>query len=242
MPNGTKVQSEDDLRPGSDIGTRGFEIGEASAGATHFLIANKFCFARPHLMFLTSDGYQRQHEALHEPDFAAAWNLLHDMTSEYVAFYNCGKDGGCSRLHKHIQLMPKPKNCFASFLDGDNGTPPSVPFQWFYRRFESPSISASQVTETYNHLLQEATKVGGGHSAHADEAPAGAACPHNMILTRNWIVVIPRRRAAINKEAGVNALGMLGVIAVATQKEIDNWIKLGLTESLRELGVPKAAE
>jgi hypothetical protein len=32
---------------------------------------------------------------------------------------------------------------------------------------------------------------------------------------------------------------MLGVIAVATTKEIDNWIKSGLREPLVELGVPK---
>lgn len=48
--------------------------------------------------------------------------------------------------------------------------------------------------------------------------------------------------SAINKEAGVNAIGMLGYIAVATQKEIDNWIQLGLTDSLRELGVAKQEE
>jgi ATP adenylyltransferase len=40
-----------------------------------------------------------------------------------------------------------------------------------------------------------------------------------MILTTRWMVVLPRRWGAINKEAGVNSLGMLGVIAVATTKE-----------------------
>lgn len=37
----------------------------------------------------------------------------------------------------------------------------------------------------------------------------------------------------------MNSLGMLGVIAVATMEEVDNWVRLGLTESLAELGVPK---
>jgi hypothetical protein len=52
-------------------------------------------------------------------------------------------------------------------------------------------------------------------------------CPHNMILTKGWMVVLPRRRAAVNKEAGVNALGMLGYIAVATDNEILNWVSAG---------------
>lgn len=98
-------------------------------------------------MLITSDGYQRQYESLNLDDIKSAWFLLSALDTDYVAFYNCGQDGGCSRLHKHV-----------------------------------------------------------------------------------------------NKEAGVNAIGMLGYIAVATRKEIDNWIQLGLTDSLRELGVAKQEE
>lgn len=42
-------------REGSDISTYGFEIGEINT--THILVANKFCWVRPHLMLITSDGY-----------------------------------------------------------------------------------------------------------------------------------------------------------------------------------------
>lgn len=56
---------------------------------------------------------------------------------------------------------------------------------------------------------------------HTASKPSGAVYPHNMILTKRWIMVIPRRRGGINKEAGVNSLGMLGVVAVATRKEIE---------------------
>jgi ATP adenylyltransferase len=34
-------------------------------------------------------------------------------------------------------------------------------------------------------------------------------------------------------------MGMLGYIATATQNEISNWMQLGLTETLGQLGVPK---
>jgi ATP adenylyltransferase len=53
------------------------------------------------------------------------------------------------------------------------------------------------------------------------------------------MIVLPRRRAAVNKEAGANAIGMMGVVAVATQSEIDGWIRLGSAAALTELGVPK---
>lgn len=68
------------------------EIGDI--GSTHFLITNKFCFARPHLMLLTSDGHQRQYEPLHENDLGAAWSVLSTIGRDYIAFYNCGRDGG----------------------------------------------------------------------------------------------------------------------------------------------------
>ncbi|KAJ5822771.1 hypothetical protein N7447_005111 [Penicillium robsamsonii] len=219
-------------RDGSDISTTGFELGTLDS---HFLIVNKFCFARPHLMLLTSDGYKRQYEALEEADLDSMWRILISMERDYVAFFNCGQNGGCSRLHKHMQLMPLPANSFAAFLDSSEEPETKVPFKWFYRRFEG-EVTPAVLFGVYKDLLKEATKVGGDHTA---STPPGAVCPHNMILTKRWMIVLPRRRGGINKEAGVNSLGMLGVIAVATTKEIDNWVRLGLTESLAEVGVPK---
>lgn len=223
-------------RDGSDINTCGFEIGDV--GRTHFLIANKFCFARPHIMLLTSDGHQRQFEPLNQNDFEATWVVLSAIGGNYVSFYNCGQDGGCSRLHKHLQFIPKPKDSFAAFLDSKDDKEPNVPFQWFYHRFDSAHVTPFKLTQVYVKLLNQATKAGDGRSEHYDNLPSGAACPHNMILTSRWLLVLPRRRAAINKEAGANAMGMLGFIAVATKKEMDNWVRLGLTDVLRELGVP----
>ncbi|KAF4342814.1 atp adenylyltransferase [Fusarium beomiforme] len=224
-------------RDGSDINTAGYEM--CDVGSTHFLVTNKFCFASPHLMLLTSDGYKRQYEALNKDDLTAAWNLLTTMGEDHVVFFNCGRDGGCSRLHKHMQLIPKPKETFAGFLDSSAEKGPNVPFQWFCHRFGPAKPSVEDLVEIYNGLLRKATEVGKGRSEHADSSPPGAAVPHNFLLTRKWMIVLPRRRAAVNKEAGANAIGMMGVIAVATQDEIDNWIRIGPFVGLAELGVPK---
>lgn len=234
-----KVELDSDRRDGSDISTKGYEIDQISS--THFIIANKFCYARPHLMLLTLDGHRRQYEPLDETDLGATWSLLTSMSKDYVAFFNCGRDGGCSRLHKHMQLIPKPPHSFADFLIAEDGDRQSdkVPFHWFYQFLGAANFNIAELTDIYLKLLAQATAVSQGSAEHAGEAPPGAACPHNMILSRQWMIVIPRRRAGVNKEAGANALGMLGVIAVATKPEIDGWIRLGLTKSLRELGVPK---
>ncbi|KAF4434728.1 5 5 -P-1P-4-tetraphosphate phosphorylase 2 [Fusarium acutatum] len=208
-------ESSQQRRDGSDINTAGYEI--CDVGSTHVLVANKFCFASPHLMLLTSDGHQRQYEPLNRDDLTAAWSVLSTMGQDYVAFFNCGRDGGCSRLHKHMQLIPKPKDSFASFLDVDDQKEPDVPFQWFYHRFRHSNPGVDGLVNIYNDLLRNATEVGEARSENADSAPPDAAVPHNFLLTQRWMIVLPRRRAAVNKEAGANAIGMMGVIAVATQ-------------------------
>lgn len=190
-------------------------------------------------MLLTSDGRKRQYDALDDSDLASAWRMLSLVAAEaenYVVFFNCGQEAGCSRLHKHLQVMPLPPGSFAAFLDSNEPgkqEETEVPFEWFYRRFDPDSeMSSASLLDVYNELLGEATKV-------CSKASSTSVCPHNMILTERWMIVVPRRRGAINHEAGANSLGMLGVIAVATMKEVDGWVRLGLKKSLAELGVSR---
>ncbi|KAF5609760.1 5 5 P-1 P-4-tetraphosphate phosphorylase 2 [Fusarium subglutinans] len=224
-------------RDGSDINTAGYEI--CDVGSTHVLVANKFCFARPHLMLLTSDGHQRQYEALNRDDLTAAWSVLSTMGDDYVAFFNCGRDGGCSRLHKHMQLIPMPNYNFASFLNSDDTEEPGVPFRWFFHRFGHSKPGVDDLVTIYNDLVRKATEAGQGQSENANNAPPDAAVPHNFLLTQRWMMLPPRRRAAVNGEAGANAIGMMGVIAVATRDEIESWLRIGPATALAELGFPK---
>jgi ATP adenylyltransferase/5',5'''-P-1,P-4-tetraphosphate phosphorylase II len=135
-----------------------------------------------------------------------------------------------------MQLIPMPKGTFASFLDGE-GQELDVPFQWFYRRFaKDGDVTADDVIKTYNDLLGQATEIGKGKSENAEMLPSGAACPHNMILTKRWMIVLPRRK---NGEPGASAVGMLGYTAVSSQEEIDEWVEGGINNTLREFGVPR---
>jgi ATP adenylyltransferase/5',5'''-P-1,P-4-tetraphosphate phosphorylase II len=187
-------------------------------------------------MLLTFDVQAKQYEPLYETDFQAAWTAITAIESDYVLFFNCGKDGGCSRLRKHMQLIPMPKGTFASFLDGE-GQEPDVPFQWYYRRFaKDRDVTVEDVIETYNELLEKATEVGKGKAEHAEMLPSGAACPHNMILTKRWMIVFPRRK---NGDPGASTVGMLGYIAVSSEEEIDKWVKGGINNTMREFGVPR---
>lgn len=227
------------MRPGSDINTAGFEIG--AIGDRHILTVNKFCYARPHLILIASDGYRRQYEPLDEADLTAAWNTIATMESDYIAIYNCGKDGGCSRLHKHMQVMPMPPKHFASFLDVEAGQEPRVPFQWYYHQFcQSKDVTTSELVDTYHELVSQALKAYEASTGIASGVKLDVSYPHNVVLSKRWMIVIPRRHGDVNNDVGANALGMLGVIAVAKQQAIDKWIQLGPVEALTILGVPRA--
>ena len=92
-------------RPGSDIDVTGYEV--ANLGTSHLLTFNKFPAARPHVLLLTQDGFRRQHEPLDREDLSAMWYTMatfNKSKKRHLAFYNCGFDSGCSRVHKHMQV------------------------------------------------------------------------------------------------------------------------------------------
>ena len=138
-----------------------------------------------------------------------------------------------------------PQDSLAAFLD-NGGEEPDVPFKWAWQRLDSDvkTTDAAALVKVYNQLLGKANGAWRASPRAESQTTTPDAtdgpCPHNVILTRRWILVIPRRQAAVATTAGANALGMLGVIAVATQEEADSWIRLEMREGLRELGVPRS--
>lgn len=256
----------DGCLPGGDISIAGFEV--APIRGTHVLAFNKFCAYRPHLLLLTADGRRRQFEALDAGDLAAARDVLLGLNGaggrggdggagrsgqqEYLVIFNCGREGGCSRLHKHMQVIPAPD---AIPLWPDTVTSPTAaegaqgepPFRYSVQRFgpgggngagEVPS--AEDLAVRYRSMLLEATRAVPGRESVVEEDGdgKGVAVPHNVILGRRWIVVIPRRRADVDG-AGVNAAGMLGVVWAAGDETVDTWRGRGPRWILGEVGVRK---
>ncbi|KAH8879016.1 ATP adenylyltransferase [Thozetella sp. PMI_491] len=236
-------QPQKHLQPGSDIDTTGFELGDV--GEAHFLAMNKFCFVRPHMLVMTKDGFRRQHERLSWNDLDATRTALLALgeDKDYVVFFNCGIPGGCSRLHKHIQIMPYPEDNFAAFLDRPGGEEPDVPFVWFYSRFDFDLNKAAteDILAIYDDLLDKSTMAAEYYPGKYKDSPPDACCPHNLVFTKRWMLVLPRRRGVVG-DAGANAIGMLGVMPVSKQAEVDAWVAKGPRFLLSEFGVPKAGD
>ena len=92
------------------------------------LILNKFNVYRPQFLLLTTNPLARQYDILDETDLKAGWSTLrHSLVSQassaqYYIIYNCGREGGSSRLHKHMQVLRddvESESPHKSKVDGD---------------------------------------------------------------------------------------------------------------------------
>jgi ATP adenylyltransferase len=217
-------------RPGSDIDVSGYEV--ANLGSTHLLAFNKFPAGRPHCLILTQDGFRRQYEALKMDDLTAACQVLSSLESRHLLLFNCGIDSGCSRLHKHVHIFPAPDpDKITLWPDLDEL---KLPFKAFVHRFHNRLPPVGEILEIYQGLLRQAESALGSALLDGD-----AAVPHNVVMDRNWLVVIPRRAAGWDG-ADTNAAGMLGMIWVHSEEKVKIWLEKGPANVLAQIGVPAA--
>ncbi|OQV01041.1 hypothetical protein CLAIMM_06458 [Cladophialophora immunda] len=92
--------------PGSDLVDADPGVVVTKIHGTHLLVLNLFAVFRPQYLILTLDSFRRQTENLDKTDLSAAWRVLHHLSHEHFVMFNCGSEAGCSRLHKHMQVIP----------------------------------------------------------------------------------------------------------------------------------------
>lgn len=228
--------------PGSDLVNDHPDMCITTVNGTHYLVINKFPVFRPMLLLLTVDSYRRQYEPLGCEDLEAGWDVLCGLREEHYVFYNCSVLAGSSREHKHLQAIPAPGSHdeyaegFKFFPDYDDAdfAARGPPFVHFLQRFhELPGgcvESGAQLLEIYLRLLRQTREVLGVH--------AGEVCPHNFVLTKRWMLVIPRRAKEFHGLTA-NSAGMLGSVYLWTQDQLEAWKEVGPAKALAGLGVPR---
>ncbi|TDZ18168.1 Protein APA1 [Colletotrichum orbiculare MAFF 240422] len=229
---------EEGRLPGGDISIKQFIV--QLVNDTHVLAFNKFCVYRPHLLLLAADGHRRQFEALSRDDFAAATDVLRGLAGgeqEYFVIFNGGKAGGCSRLHKHMQIMPKPAD--VAVWPDDENLERAVPYRYFVYRFED-TPGPEELVEEYKRMLKQAAAVVPGREevVEEDEDGRGVVVPHNVVLGARWMVVVPRVKAGVDG-ADANAAGMLGMVWASGEEVTSKWFEMGPRWILGEVGVRK---
>lgn len=222
--------------------------GIASKGIfTHKLILNKFCVFRPQYLLLTTDPLQRQTSRLNEADLQAAWNVLSQFaaSSPHYVIFNCGREGGSSRKHKHMQVLEVPAGgedralLWPGLADhriaeepietGPYETLP-LPFITFRSKLRKGYADATDLKRVYSLQYEQCCE--------ALQRKVDEDVPHNVVLTKDWLVTIPRRRATTEGIYGhiVNATGMVGLVWCGDEGQLAGWSERGPANVLGDLG------
>lgn len=241
LPLGSHTENPKCFGPGSDIVDDHPKILVQTINETHLLVLNKFPIFRPQLMLLTVDSYRRQTEPLTSEDIRAAWAILDGIGRKYYVLFNCTPTAGASRMHKHMQVIPHPmavnevEDGFRFFPDLEASTQATeVPFKHFIEHFKGLPNEASsrdeQVFEIYSRLLAQTR-------AALSISPEDPVCPHNVVLTQDWIILIPRRSKVFHGITA-NSAGMMGSVWLEKESEYDAWKARGPANVLAALGIP----
>lgn len=116
-----------------------------------------------------------------------------------VVTYNCGEVVGASRSHKHLQLLPYEQTVegqgFRMFPDAvdDEVARRELGYGYFVARDlprEDEERAPAKLNEIYDKLLERAI---------AETGFEGTQMAHNLVMVREWMLLVPRSKARIGK-------------------------------------------
>lgn len=204
-------------------------------------LLNKYNVLDHHILMVTNQ-FVPQQTPLDTEDFLAAQICLE--AHDGLVFYNGGSAAGASVEHKHLQMIPLPLSAECNFpfdgllsLSGITDQPISteLPFPHKVVATEFTGTASrrelSKAAETncdnYHHLLTELNI-----SPNND----GLMSAHNMLMTRNFICVIPRSRESYQGIA-VNALGFAGMLLVKNEDQLKQLDDVGCLALLKAVSL-----
>ncbi|KAF9147168.1 bifunctional AP-4-A phosphorylase/ADP sulfurylase [Linnemannia schmuckeri] len=199
-----------------------------------------------------------------------ALQALKNSHPDAIAFYNCGARSGASQPHKHLQILPitrptpitnlvreviqrrpgrketRPGDHFtvpipcihhAVLLQDPENTPgkdaEDILVEAYIKLMDSMLMSMREYAEQ-EHLSEEEKDL-----VMAGGRASGLA--YNWILTREFMMMIPRRQESTNltKEGitlNINSLGFAGMVLAKTPEELELVKKRGVIEIVAETG------
>ena len=161
---------------------------------THRAILNKFSVLREHLLVVTRDD-EDQRELLTERDFEALAACMED--AEVLAFYNGGAEAGASQSHKHLQVVTLPLSPRHSVpMDARLGGAERLPFRHAFAR-----LAPGEATRPAGMLR--------AYTALRSEAGLEVPKPYNLLVTHEWMLVVPRSRDRC-EGISINSLAFAG--------------------------------
>jgi len=204
-------------------------------------VLNRFPVIRHHLLLVTRSA-EPQQRPLGPADFDALSRGLDEVDG--LAFYNSGPEAGASQPHRHLQLVPVPLGAgktptpIEPTLTGVLQDPgrSTLPAYDFVHRVAPLPESAWRVTERDERLPRVGHAMALTYQALAAQTGLGSGRPYNLLVTRRWMMVVPRSRERMDG-VSVNALGFAGALLVRNRQGFETVRSRGPLAVLREVGV-----
>jgi ATP adenylyltransferase len=183
------------------------ELYVGEVGPAHYALLNKFPVLPDHLLIVTRAA-EPQDQLLGADDFTALASVMAEFDA--LGFYNGGRDAGASQGRKHLQLVPLP---LAAEVASAVPLEPMIrsgalPFRHAF----APLADLGEMHARYRELLARC-----GITALADDRQSS---PYNLLATRRWMLVVPRRREQA-EGISINALGFAGSLFVRSDEELE---------------------
>ncbi len=202
---------------------------------THLGLLNKYNAVDHHLLIVTRQ-FEDQRALLTVADFTAALQVLQEIPG--LIFYNSGPSAGASQPHRHLQwipfLKPESSHCFPlahwyhhQLERSICGQASSAPFQLAIAPISDCLSSGATCHQHYQNLLQ---------ILHLLNTEQHYPCPYNLLMTREWLAIIPRSRESY-QSIEVNALGFAGGLLVKNQTQLKILQNLGPWDLLQAVAI-----
>jgi ATP adenylyltransferase len=209
---------------------------------THLCLLNKFNAVDHHLLMITRE-FEEQENQLNLADFLAVTLTLREI--EGLVFYNSGKLAGASQRHKHLQLVPLPLVpqglslpispwITDIFLKQEIHIIPQFPF--INAIAACPDICSTNPLEIAPILLEKYQQL--LDKTDLDPQKSGKPAPYNLLMTREWMMVIPRSKESY-KNISINSLGFAGALLVRNAEQMEQLKKIGPLTFLEKVGIKK---
>lgn len=189
------------------------------AGPDYVVILNKFPVVAHHVLLITRE-FVEQEAVVSGGDFVAIANLMAAMDG--VVFFNAGKTAGGSQSHRHFQWVPEtlPIEVVLPIRTVTQPQPlTALPFRhaFVHCHFDASCDPVAVGAQLYERFRQCCAVVG---VTECD----GKLSPHNLLMTRHWMMVIPRTRECWEYDGNsisINALGFGGCMLLRSPALID---------------------
>jgi ATP adenylyltransferase len=213
------------------------ELHVADLSPTHVCLLNKYPVL-PHHALLVTREFEDQEQLLTRNDFDASWRALAEMDG--LVFYNAGELAGASQRHRHLQLVPTPLGvgeartpidaAVAKTRFTENVGRAELPFLHGIARMRNDRASTAEIATILHGLYTKMTR------AFACDRPGR---PYNLLLTRDWMLLVPRR-AAKWRGVSINALGFAGALLAKNEKQLQRLRDAGPLTALRHAAIEPA--